>query len=130
MAFLGRIRGDRIILTACSLRFQQALVRLLEMKTRRIREKCLLMKRLKRLNYTTETTETAVGEDRRDSETDEVNQCWSVVAIMDQWCLTVGARVEQGRQCGLIWPYATPDDPKQNPIQFSAFACRSGRTIV
>ena len=32
----------------------------------------------------------------------EINQCWSVVAGMGQWCSAVGARVEQGRQCGLF----------------------------
>jgi hypothetical protein len=45
-----------------------------------------------------------VGEDReeKDSETAEVDQCWSVVASMGQRCSVVGARVEQGRQCGLF----------------------------
>jgi hypothetical protein len=42
--------------------------------------------------------ETAVGEDRRDFETAEVDQCWSVVAGMGQLCSAVGVRVEQGRQ--------------------------------
>jgi hypothetical protein len=46
--------------------------------------------------------ETAVGEDRRDSEMAEVDQCWSVVAGMGQWWSEVGAGVEQGDQCGLF----------------------------
>ena len=44
-----------------------------------------------------ETPETHVGEDRRDSETVEVDQCWSVVADMGQWWSEVGGEVEQGR---------------------------------
>ena len=43
-----------------------------------------------------------MGEDRKDSETAEVEQCWSVVAGMRQWCSVVGAGVEQGRQCGMF----------------------------
>jgi hypothetical protein len=46
--------------------------------------------------------ETAVGEDWRDYETDEVNQCGSVMAGMDQWWSAMGDGVEQGRQCGLF----------------------------
>jgi hypothetical protein len=46
--------------------------------------------------------ETAVGEDRRDSETAEVDQCWSVAAGMGQWWLEVGVGVEQGHQYGLV----------------------------
>jgi hypothetical protein len=51
---------------------------------------------------TPETAETPVGEDRRDSETAEVDQCWSVVAGMGQWWSKVGAGVEQDRYCGLF----------------------------
>ena len=58
---------------------------------------------------TPETAETHVekrlkrlGEDRRDYETAEVDQCWSVVASMGQWCSVLGARVEHGRQCGML----------------------------
>ena len=40
----------------------------------------------------------ALGEDGRDSETAEVDQCWSVVAGISKWCSAVGARVEKGRQ--------------------------------
>jgi hypothetical protein len=40
-----------------------------------------------------------VGEERRDSETAEVDQCWLVVASMGQWWSEVGAGVEQGHQC-------------------------------
>jgi hypothetical protein len=43
-----------------------------------------------------------MGEDRRDSETAEVDQCWSVVAGMGQWWSEVGARIEQGHQCSLF----------------------------
>jgi hypothetical protein len=43
-----------------------------------------------------ETPETAVGEDRRDSETAVVDQCWAVVAGMGQWWSEVDAGVEQG----------------------------------
>ena len=52
---------------------------------------------LSRETPTKETPETAVGEDRRDYETAEVDQCWSVVAGMGQWWSEVGAGVEQGR---------------------------------
>jgi hypothetical protein len=46
---------------------------------------------------TLETVETDVGEDRRDYGTNEVDQCWSVVAGMGHWWSEVGAGVEQGR---------------------------------
>ena len=50
----------------------------------------------------TETSKTAIGEDRRDSETADVDQVGSVVAGMGQrWCSAVSGAVEQGRrQCG------------------------------
>ena len=38
-----------------------------------------------------ETPEMAIGEDRRDSETAEVDQCWSVMAGIGQWCSAMGA---------------------------------------
>jgi hypothetical protein len=44
----------------------------------------------------------AVVDDRRDSETAEVNQRRSVVAGMGQWWSTVGAGVEQARHRGLF----------------------------
>ena len=44
------------------------------------------------------TPETVVGEDRRDSETAEVDQCWSVVASMGQWCSAVGARASSHKK--------------------------------
>jgi hypothetical protein len=37
-----------------------------------------------------------------DSETAEVDQCWSVVADVGEWWSEVGAGVEQGHQCGLF----------------------------
>ena len=40
---------------------------------------------------------TSLAEGWRDSETAEVDQCWSVVAGMGQWWSEVGAGVEQGR---------------------------------
>ena len=43
-----------------------------------------------------------MGEDRRDYEMAEVDQCWSVVAGVGQWWYEVGAGVEQGHQCGLF----------------------------
>jgi hypothetical protein len=57
-------------------------------------EERLLKKRLKHLKRTYRNAcTTAVCDDRRDSETAEVDQCWSVVAGMGQWCSAVGARV-------------------------------------
>jgi hypothetical protein len=53
---------------------------------------------LSRVTAIKETPETAVGEDRRDYETTEVDQGGSEVASMGQWCSVVGAGVEQGRQ--------------------------------
>ena len=46
----------------------------------------------------------AVGEDRRDSETAEVDQCSLVVAGMGQWWSEVGAGVEQGRKYDQFGP--------------------------
>ena len=62
-----------------------------------------LKKRLKCMEHArTETSKTAIGEDRRDSETADVDQVGSVVASMgQQWCSAVSDAVEQGqRQCG------------------------------
>jgi hypothetical protein len=51
-----------------------------------------------------------VGKDRKDSETAEVDECWSVVAAgMGLWWSEVGAGVEQGRyKMRHVWPYLTP----------------------
>jgi hypothetical protein len=44
-----------------------------------------------------DTPETAVGENRGDCDTAEVDQCWSVVASMGLWC------------CHHTLPHATAD---------------------